>query len=168
MIGVTGSGKSTLAARIAEVTGLPCVATDQLIWEPGWHLVDRPEQLRRVAVAISGDRWVLDAVPSAARDLARDRADLVVALDYPRWFSLQRLVRRTARRLVTREEICNGNTEDVRKTLSRNSILAWHFRSFANTRARIRRLLDDPTGPPVVRLTSQRATDAWLRALNGR
>jgi adenylate kinase family enzyme len=168
LVGVTGSGKSTLAARISEATGLPWTSTDQLIWEPGWHLVDQPEQVRRVRAVVTGDRWVLDSAPSAAADLLHSRADLVVALDYPRWLSLQRLVRRTVRRVVTREKVCNGNTEGVRQALGRDSILAWHFRTFTERRNRIQALLADRTGPPVVRLTSQRATDAWLRALRER
>jgi adenylate kinase family enzyme len=168
IIGVTGSGKSTLAARVSAATGLPWSSTDLLIWEPGWHLVDRPEQARRISEVVTGDRWVLDAVPTAADDLVRRRADLVVALDYPRWISLLRLVRRTARRVVTREEICNGNTESPRKTFSKDSILVWHFRSFARKRAEIQCLLDDPAAPPVVRLTSQEETDAWLRSLGAR
>jgi len=167
IVGVTGSGKSKLAARIGEITGLPWTSTDQLIWEPGWQLVDRPEQVRRITEIVERDRWVLDGVPSSCLATTLARADLVVALDYPRWFSLQRLVRRTARRLVTREEICNGNQERLSETLSNDSILVWHFRSFTGNRAQIRALLDDPDAPPVVRLTSQRATDACCGSCRG-
>lgn len=165
ILGSTGSGKSTLAARVSERTGLRFVHTDDLIWEPGWVLVDEAEKQRRIADVLLADRWVLDAVPSSCLAMALARADQVVGLDYPRWLSLQRLVRRTARRVITRESVCNGNTESLRETFSRNSIFAWHFRTFTRNRRRMRALEADRTAPPVVRLTSQRETDAWLRSL---
>lgn len=95
------------------------------------------------------------------------RADLVVALDYPRWLSLGRLLRRTARRMVTREPICNGNVERVRDTLGRDSIIAWHFRTYTE----LGREIDDLAAqlgagaPPVLRLTSLRVTKAWVEGL---
>ena len=39
------------------------------------------------------------------------RTELIVGLDYPRWRSLGRLLRRTLMRAVDHRQICNGNTE---------------------------------------------------------
>ncbi|WP_410650559.1 hypothetical protein [Amycolatopsis sp. cmx-4-54] len=89
------------------------------------------------------------------------RAELIVALDYPRWVSLGRLVRRTVVRCVTRRRICNGNVETLRGMVSGDSIIYWHFRSFARKRRTIRAWVTDPT-VPVVHLTSPRATKRWL------
>ncbi|MCW2759358.1 MAG: hypothetical protein JWO46_3104 [Nocardioidaceae bacterium] len=167
ILGVTGSGKSSLATRVGELLGVPAVATDDIYWQPGWVKAPVEERARRYAALAAGDAWVVDGLPGSGRDVLLSRADLVVGLDYPRWVSLGRLLRRTARRLVTRETFCNGNTERLRETLSRDSIVAWHFRSYAERRADIAALEADPAAPPVVRLTSQRATDDWLRALAG-
>ncbi|BCW70380.1 hypothetical protein NicSoilB8_14240 [Arthrobacter sp. NicSoilB8] len=52
-----------------------------------------------------------DSAYGGWRDLVLARAELVVALDYPRWLSLSRLVRRTVRRIVTGPVVCNGNRE---------------------------------------------------------
>ncbi len=90
---------------------------------------------------------------------------LIVALDYPRWLSLSRLIRRTVLRLVDRKTICNGNRESLRDLLARDSIIAWHFASFARKRRRMRALSRDPDGPTVRRFTSPRKVDTWLRAL---
>lgn len=79
--------------------------------------------------------------------------------------SLTRLLRRTAHRLATHEEVCGGNTESWRLCLSRESIVAWHVRSFATKRAQIERWCEDPDGPPVVRFTDPRHTDGWLHHL---
>jgi adenylate kinase family enzyme len=161
--GVTGSGKTTVAAALAERTGLPWYSVDDVIgWDPGWTEVDRAEQRRRAERICSGERWILDTAYSHWRDVVLARVQLVVALDYPRAISLGRLVRRTGLRLVTRREICNGNRESLRTAVSRDSIIVWHFRSFAHKRERITAWANDPDAPPMVRLTSSRATRRWL------
>jgi adenylate kinase family enzyme len=163
--GVTGSGKSTLAARIAERTGLPYISADDLSWQPGWVAVPDDEQRRRIAEVCAGERWVLDAAYGKWRDVVLARTQLVVGLDYPRWLSLGRLVRRTLVRSVTRVRICNGNVESFRQVFSADSIIRWHFVSFANKRARIRAWAAESPGPEIVRLTSPRQTRRWLETL---
>ncbi|MDQ4051842.1 MAG: adenylate kinase [Actinomycetota bacterium] len=163
--GVTGSGKTTAAARIAEATGIPWTSVDDLTWLPGWVAVEPEEQRRVISAICAGDRWLLDTAYGAWRDVPLARADLVIGLDYPRWLSLERLVRRTVTRLVTREPMCNGNTESLRNALSRESIIAWHFRSFSRKRARIRAGESASQGPPVLRFTSPSALEAWIATL---
>jgi adenylate kinase family enzyme len=163
--GVTGSGKTTIARQIAERTGIAWHSVDDLTWNPGWVLVPNEEQRRRITEICAGERWILDTAYSRWLDVPLARAELIVGLDYPRWVSLGRLVRRTAIRAVDRKTICNGNTESFRQAFSRESIIVWHFRTFARKRARIRAWAADPSGVPVVRLTSPRATRQWLAAL---
>jgi hypothetical protein len=78
---------------------------------------------------------------------------------------LQRLLRRTVSRVVRRTEICNGNRESLKLALSKDSIVAWHFTSFANKRRRIQRWVDQPGGPPIVRFTRAGQAEAWLGTL---
>jgi len=164
--GVTGSGKTVLARQIAEITGIPWHSMDDEVgWLPDW--VERPHDEQRALVSkiVSSDAWVLDTANSHWCDLVLDRTELIVALDYPRLVSLTRLVGRTAKHVLTRKVFCNGNTESLRQALSSQSILAWHFRSFARKRQRIAGWQADPSAPPVVRLRSQRSTEQWLVAL---
>ncbi len=160
--GVTGSGKSTLAARLSERTGLPWHAVDELTWLPGWIARPADEQRRILTEICSADRWILDTAYAQWLDVPMARADLVVALDYPRLVSLWRLVRRSIRRTACRTPICNGNRETLRKLVSADSILAWHFRSFARKRERIRVWAAAEEGPAVVLLASSSATERWL------
>ncbi len=161
--GVTGSGKSTLAARIGERFGLPYVSVDDLTWEPGWVAVPDEVQRERIATVCAGDAWVLDSAYGIWKDIPLARADLVVGLDFPRWRSLGRLLRRTARRIVLRTEICNGNRERLRNLFrSADSIVVWHFRSFARKRRRMRAWQADPAMPPVVLLRSPAEVERWL------
>jgi adenylate kinase family enzyme len=163
--GVTGSGKTTLARRVAERTGLPWHSVDDLTWEPGWIEVPADEQRRRITAICAGERWVLDAAYGKWIDVPLARVELIVALDYARWRSLSRLIRRTLLRAVDRRRICNGNTETFRQAFSRDSIIAYHFQSFARKRARMRSWAADPAGPEVVRLASPAAARRWLAGL---
>ena len=101
---------------------------------------------------VAQEAWVLDTAYGAWLDVVLPRVQLVVALDYPRWFSLQRLIRRTLMRAIDQRPICNGNTESLRNLCSRDSIVAWHFRSFDRKRSRIRQWAEATDGPPVLRL----------------
>jgi adenylate kinase family enzyme len=163
--GVTGSGKTTLARQVAERTGLPFHSVDDLTWEAGWLIVPADEQRRRIAAVCAGEQWVLDSAYSKWLDVPLARVELIVALDYPRWVSLSRLVRRTLMRNLDHKPICNGNVETLRQTFSRDSIIAWHFQSFAHKRERMRAWVTDPPGADVVRLTSPRAARRWLATL---
>jgi adenylate kinase family enzyme len=164
--GVTGSGKTTLAGQIAERTGLPWHSVDDLTWEPGWVEVPVDEQRRRIETICSGERWILDAAYGRWMDVPLGRADQIVALDYPRWLSLYRLVKRSTRRIVLRERACNGNVETLGKFFGKDSIVRWHFRSFERKRLRIHEWVSDRSGPAVVQLRSPRETKRWLETLN--
>jgi adenylate kinase family enzyme len=163
--GVTGSGKSTIAARISDATRIPWTHVDDLTWEPGWVAVPEADQRRRFTQICAGESWILDTAYSDWLDVALARADLVVGLDYPRWLSLGRLLRRTVARIIDRTPICNGNVETLRGALSRDSIIAWHFRTFRSRRQRLDAWAADPDGPRLVRLRSHRETEAWLATL---
>ncbi len=163
--GVTGSGKTTLARQVGERTGTPWHSVDDLTWEPGWVEVPPTEQRRRIAAICGGERWILDSAYSKWLDIPLARVQLIVCLDYPRWLSLGRLLRRTLLRAADRRSVCNGNTETFRLMLSRDSILAWHFRSFSRKRERMRGWAADSRGPAVVLLSSPLATRRWLAEL---
>ncbi|XTZ14386.1 adenylate kinase [Micromonospora echinospora] len=163
--GVYGSGKSTLAAHLADRLGLPWHPVDDLLWQPGWVEVPVPEQRRRIEVICRRDRWILDGAYHGWRDVPLARADLVVGLDYPRWLSFWRLLRRTVGRLSSGEEICNGNRESLGSVLSRDSVLVWHVTAFGRARRRMRAWQADPSGPPVLLFRSPAALARWLDGL---
>ena len=164
--GVTGSGKSTAALAIGARLGLPVhLADEEFCWLPGW--VQRPaaEMRALVAVAASEPAWVFDTAYESFRDLVEPRADVVIGLDYPRWISLGRLLRRTLVRAVDRRPICNGNVETLRQVFSRDSIIVWHFRSFARKRATMRAWATRAEGPAVMLVRRPRELDRLVRAL---
>jgi adenylate kinase family enzyme len=160
--GVTGSGKTTLAARLGELTGVGWVAVDDETWLPGWVQRSEEEQRERFTEVCARDAWILDNAYGIWADVPLSRTQLVVGLDYARHVSLGRLLRRTAGRIADRREICNGNVETLREALSRDSIVAWHFRSYRRKHERLLAWEADPDRPPVLRLRTPAQTEAWL------
>lgn len=164
--GVTGAGKSTAAEKIARRTGLPLTLVDELTWRPGWVLLPEEVQRDRFAAIAAQDSWVLDTAYSSWLDLVLPRVDLVVGLDYPRWFSLQRLLRRSVMRAIDQRPVCNGNTESLRALTSRGSILLWHFSSFRRKRDRMRAWASTASPPEVVLFSRPRDLEVWIAGLD--
>lgn len=159
--GVTGSGKTTLAARLSKLSGVKWTSVDDLTWEPGWVEVPSDVQRAKFEAICGGEEWMLDTAYGKWIDVPLARVQLIVALDYPRFLSLSRLLRRTIARVFDKHKICNGNVETWRQMLSRDSIIAWHFRSFKSKKSRIDRFetMDHVT---VVRIRSPRQLEDWI------
>jgi adenylate kinase family enzyme len=164
--GSPGSGKTHAAGRIAARIGSPAISVDDLIWNPGWRPIPDEDQRRTFAAVLADESWVLDGATHAFRDLVVQRADLIVALDYPRWRSLARLLRRSAGNVRHQRVICNGNVETVGDLLGRDSILLWHFQSFRRIRQRMRGWALDPEAPRVLLFSRPRELEAWIASLD--
>ncbi len=161
--GVTGSGKSSAAHAYAKASGLPeYSADDDIGWFPQWQQRTVEEQRRLAADIASRDEWVLDSAYAIWRDTVVPRAELIVALDYPRWVSLSRLLRRSLYRAVSGQLVCNGNTESFRRLLARDSILWWHSQSFTRKHRVIQAMKADPALPPVIVFKRPRDLSRWL------
>jgi adenylate kinase family enzyme len=160
--GVSGSGKSTLARILGELTGIPVTSVDDICWNPGWVPMPTDEQVTTFDSITRADTWLLDSAFGSWRDLVIERADLVVALDYPRLTSFARLLRRTCSRVIDRQEVCNGNRESLRDVFARDSILLWHVTSFRRKRAEMRAWEAASSGPLVIRLAKPADTRAFV------
>lgn len=166
--GATGSGKSTMARHLSELTGIAWTSVDDICWTPGWVPLPQDEQLAYFDALTGTDSWVLDSAYGGWRHLVLERADLVVALDHARLTSLARVVRRTVKRILDRSEVCNGNRESWRTVFARDSLVVWHFTSFARKRAEMRAWEAAASGPPVIRLRRPRHARAFVRAETAR
>lgn len=100
---------------------------------------------RAVLAATEGARWVADGNYSAVRDVLWPRATQVVWLNYSRWTVFSRLLWRTLGRIMTREELFQGNRESLRMSFfSRDSVLLWSYRTFETNRRKYAGLREDP------------------------
>ena len=93
-MGCSGAGKSTLARNLGEKTGLPVVHIDRLFWKSGWVESTKAEIDEKILREVSKDRWILDGNYSRTLQARLDRCDLVIYLDFPRWFCIVSVIRR--------------------------------------------------------------------------
>lgn len=129
VIGTTGSGKTTLARALAARLGVPHAEQDAWNHQPGWQEAPLEHFRAQVAAFTAADAWVMDGNYGKARDLGWARADTLVWLDYPGPVVFWRVLTRTVRRVLTRQELCNGNRESLRGALRADSPVRWFFRT---------------------------------------
>ncbi len=161
--GVSGAGKTTLAGRIAAVTGGPHTEIDALFHGPGW--VPRTQFLDDVRALVAGEAWTTEWQYSTARPLLVERADLLVWLDLPfATVTLPRLLRRTLRRRLRRQELWNGNVEPPLSTVvtDREHVVRYAVTGRHKYRERVPLLEAQHPGLTVVRLRSPREVTRWL------
>ena len=158
VLGTSGSGKTRLAAAIARRLGVPHVEIDCLQHGPDWAQATPQELTERLGSALGGDGWVADGNYHASREHFIDRAELVVWLDYDRSIVMSRVIRRTARRLLTRQRIFNGNRERWSNLLDPGHPIRWAWSTHERRRGQNEAAMDARW----VRLRSPREAAAWL------
>ena len=147
VVGNSGSGKSRFARSLAERLGVPHIELDGIHHQPGWTPLATDEFAARVQDLAAGPGWVIDGNYSAVQPLVWARADTVVWVDPPRAVVMRRLLWRTLRRGISRQELWNGNRESLRNLLSRDpdrNILLWAWTSHAKYRVRYTAAAADP------------------------
>lgn len=166
VVGTTGSGKTSLARAVAQIAGIPHVELDALHWDPGWTAADSGIFRERVEHTLRGSQWITDGNYSKVQDIVWVRADTLIWLDYTLPVILSRLLRRTATRVMSREELWNGNRESWRDALSRDSILFWALKTYRKRRRDIPEMVLRPqySHLQVIRLRTPLQADQWLEA----
>jgi adenylate kinase family enzyme len=141
--------------------GVPHVELDALFWNAGWQETPAQEFMERVAAALDADGWVADGnYRGKLGTWVLDQADLVVWLDLPLPITISRILRRTVRRLHTREQLWGTNVETWRDAfLRRDSLVWWAVKTHFRWRRRLPHLL---ARYPHVRLRSQREIEQFL------
>ena len=167
VVGTSCSGKTTMARALARRHGVPHVELDALHWAPGWTEVDVPVMRERVVDAIAGPAWVVDGNYARVRDLVWSRADTIVWLNYSLPVILGRYARRTARRVITREDLWGtGNRERLRTVFTRDGLLWWIATTYRRRRREYPALLAAHPDVRAVVLRSPREADEWLASLS--
>lgn len=168
VVGTSGAGKTYVARALAERLGLRYISSDALIWRADWEAVPRDEQYVAFDAATADGGWTFDGNlgPSPEDQLVLSRCDTLVWLDLPRWQVMASITRRTLWRAITRERLWHGNVERWRTVLSRDSMIAWAWRTYPRQQRRYAALSATPDGPPTrIRLTSRRQVNRWLASL---
>jgi adenylate kinase family enzyme len=168
VVGTSGCGKTTLAVALSQRLGVPHVELDALHWGPDWTETPTAVFREQVEATLCGDRWVVDGnYTHKVRDLVWERADTLIWLDYPLPLAWVRVVRRTFRRIFTREELWNGNRERIRDLFSREALWFWVLTTHHRRRRRFAEFLAEPESGhlTVLRFRSSGETRQWLTKL---
>jgi adenylate kinase family enzyme len=164
IVGTSGSGKTTLGRALARRIGVPFIETDGLSHGPGWTEVDDAVLRQLLCTTVRAPGWVVDnGYPRKVGDLVLHEADTVVWLDLWLPISLWRVLRRSIRNLVLRQELWNGNRQTFRRAFwGRDSLLAWTIRTHRRLQATIPdRVKGAPNRPQLVRLRTPREVRTW-------
>jgi adenylate kinase family enzyme len=168
LVGVPGSGKTTAGRRLAGLLGLPFIELDAIMHQAGWCDLPVNEFRTRVRDAVRGDGWVVDGNYADVRDTVWERADTVVWLDLPRRVAMRRIVLRTVRRALTRQELWNGNREPLSNFYRwdpQKNVIRWAWVKYPEYAERYRDAMEDPSLSAItfIRLRSAPAVERFLR-----
>ena len=170
VVGCPGTGKTTLATTLAERYGLTFIELDALFHQENW--TPRPTEAFQAevrALTSENDRWVVDGnYHDHVAHILAPLVDTVVWLDLDRPLVMRRVIARTLRRAVRREELWNGNREPLTNFTRwdpEKNIIRWAWVHHPKYRARYARSQSDGQWGPAVavyRLRSPAEVEAFL------
>jgi len=160
--GNAGSGKSTAARQIADITGVPLIGLDLIVWRPGWRKTPTAERSQLEIEIAKRQSWIVDGVSS--RILAA--ADLVLFLDYPRRTCFWRCIQRNWRYLFQGRPELPPQCPEI-KIIPQLFRLIWNFPRLV--RPSILKFAEQfPTGRRFVHVKSGRDLNIFLDELRVR
>jgi adenylate kinase family enzyme len=168
VVGTSGSGKSTLARLLSRRLNLEHLELDSIYHQPGWTPLPDDEFKARVSEFVSKSNWVIDGNYSRLRPIMDARLTHLIWLDYPRWFVMLRLVRRTLWRVICRKKLWNGNREALTNLLKANAeqnIILWAWHAHANNRRRYQKLFEELPAVEKIRIGSPLQVNRFLKSL---
>jgi adenylate kinase family enzyme len=161
-------GKTTVSRRLAERLGVPHIELDALHHDRGWQ--EAPAELLqervRGALHAAPDGWVADGnYGSKLGTLVLERADTAVLLDPPFGATFARSLRRTLGRTITREELWNGNREQIHFLFTRYWIPWWVLRTHRGYPRQVAERVAEHSHIELVTLRSDEEVERWLQSI---
>mgnify|MGYP001161051599 FL=1 len=173
VVGCSGSGKTTVARQVADRLGLEHIELDELAHQPGWTMRPAEEFRSDLETRLSGAEqgWVTCGhYGRLAGDMHLKKANTIVWLDLPRRTVMTRVIRRTIRRVLTREELWNGNKEPWTNLYHwdpERNVIKWSWVTYKGRREQYEQCMCDGSWvhANVLRLRSPQAVEGFLDSL---
>lgn len=117
IIGFAGSGKSTLAKRLAKFYNISVLHLDSVHFLPNWIEKDDSDMESTVLDFMKmNDSWVIDGNYSRIAKSRFELADIVIYLEYNRFFCLKSVISRYRKyKNTTRSDMALGCNEKLDK-----------------------------------------------------
>lgn len=162
VIGCPGSGKSVLSRKLEQITGLPLTHLDRLYHQDAWP--DDPSRKREqwvtlVKSLIAEERWIIDGNYKNTLAIRIAAADTVVFLDYPRWLTVFRVLKR---RIAFHRKQRPDMPPEWKEKMSRDFLkFIWSYR--ARERSRVLSLLEqNASGRSIFVFRHPAEAERWL------
>lgn len=172
VVGSSGSGKTFVAQRLSTILGVPCLELDSVFHRGGWSSTPDDQFQQEVEAFAEAPRWVVDGnyTSHGTREVLWPLADTFVWLDPPKRTVMRRVIKRTLKRVATREELWDGVTEPWTNLYSldpHKNIIVWAWTRFEHTRSKLQLAMTDGTWAhaEVHRLRTARKTDRFLLSI---
>ena len=161
IMGCSGAGKSTLARRLGEKTGIPVVHIDRIFWKSGWVESSKEEIDMKILTAAEEPRWIMDGNYTRTLPQRLEKCDLVIYLDFPRWFCICSILGRYLQNMGrVRPDMAEGCPEKVDW-----EFLAWVWAYNKKHRAKFYEMFEAMPREKVVILKNRRQVHRFLNAL---
>jgi adenylate kinase family enzyme len=161
-------GKTTFSRELARRLSVPHVELDALHHGPNWEEAPGDVLQERAEEALAGapDGWVVDGnYHSKLGSLVLERADTAVLLEPAFHVAFARALRRTIGRTITREELWNGNREQIRHLFTRYWIPWWVLQTHRHYAREIPRRVAEHPHLELVHLRSTDEVECWLQSI---
>ncbi len=164
VFGNTAAGKSTLAKTIAEITGLPLITIDKIMYKPGGEKIPHADYQNIHSDLLSTDEWIIDGfgcVPTAWQRFSV--ADTLIYIDLPLPIHFMWVTKRFIKGLFINPEGWPERSPIIRSTITSYRVL-WlcHRKLTPRYRKYIEETADTKT---VVHLKSPAAIKAYVNRL---
>jgi len=120
--GNAGSGKSTFAKNIGDILGIHVYGLDKVVWKERWIKTPPLERKRLEEDLAARPQWIIEGVSS----IARQAADLIIFLDFPRGACYLRCAKRNWRYLFSSRPGLPDNCPEI-KIIPTLAKIIWQF-----------------------------------------
>lgn len=161
VVGVSASGKSTFTRKLAAITQLPPIFVDTIFWKPGWTYIGDEAAAKELDIISRADKWIIEGymIPEI-KEVLFTRADTIIFLEYSRFLTVFRYIKRWFQHRKDPRPELNGNTERLRFKMIKR---IWQKKEVAALNVFLERA---EFKKKVIRLHSPRETEVFLKYLH--
>lgn len=101
IVGARGSGKTTISDQLSKDLSLPVFHMDEITWDEDWVQYSEEVYTHKHASVVSKEKWIIEGYVNELTLDTIKKADVVIYLNYSKYISLFRLLKRYIRRFVS-------------------------------------------------------------------